>query len=72
MSSSPRCRACRYYYITWDRQRPYGCRKLGFKAAVEPALVVWRVSGHRCLAFAPKSSPPPESPATAGEITPES
>jgi hypothetical protein len=58
MTTTPnvKCIHCKHYYVTWDKQHPYGCKRLGFKAAIEPALVVLRASGHRCLAFAQKPS----------------
>ncbi len=67
MASLPRvrCFVCYYYYITWDSRHPYGCKKLGFKAAIEPSLVVLQASGQPCLAFKPKpgrSSPPANLP----------
>jgi hypothetical protein len=49
------CRTCQYYYITWDKHFPYGCKQLGFKAAIEPAVVVWQTTGQRCPAFIKKS-----------------
>lgn len=49
------CRQCRHYQITWDPNAPYGCRKLGFKSRVEPALYVLQVSGQPCLNFEPKA-----------------
>jgi hypothetical protein len=54
MTRKVRCIQCQHYYITWDKRHPYGCKKLGFKAAIEPALVVRRASGQHCLAFEPK------------------
>ncbi|HQH74386.1 MAG TPA: uracil-DNA glycosylase [bacterium] len=54
--SQPRavCRQCRYYYITWDRHRPYGCKALGFKSAKMPSQVVFESSGIECQSFQPK------------------
>jgi hypothetical protein len=49
-----RCIQCKHYYITWDKRHPYGCKRLGFKAAIEPALVVLQTSGQPCLAFTQK------------------
>ncbi|MBS4017831.1 MAG: hypothetical protein KGZ68_06300 [Dechloromonas sp.] len=49
----PRCRDCRHYYITFDRNFPYGCRELGFKSAREPMRDVIESSGEVCLYFSP-------------------
>ena len=39
------CRNCRYYQITWDQDKPYGCQKLGFKTNIHPADYIFNVSG---------------------------
>lgn len=48
---APRCRDCRHYYITFVPNMPYGCRKLEFQSAQEPARVVLASSGQACLYF---------------------
>ncbi|HOJ59736.1 MAG TPA: uracil-DNA glycosylase [bacterium] len=48
------CRQCRYYYITWDPRRPYGCKALGFKSVKIPSQVVYESSGLECQSFQPK------------------
>ncbi|VBB07386.1 Hypothetical protein LUCI_2630 [Lucifera butyrica] len=48
------CLQCKYYYITWDKSFPYGCKAMGFKGALMPCLYVRQVSGTRCLSFADK------------------
>lgn len=50
----PRCIECKYYQITWDRDLPYGCRKLNFKSKTEPAQYIQQVSGQPCLSFEQK------------------
>ena len=52
---SPRCADCVNYYITHEPNFPYGCRKLGFKSAQSPALVVAKASGQPCLNFVRKA-----------------
>jgi hypothetical protein len=49
----PHCRLCRHYYITHDKNFPYGCRELGFKSAREPMRDVLESSGEHCLYFSP-------------------
>ena len=49
-----RCRHCKYYFITWDRDRPYGCRAFGFKTKGVPWDVVKESSGKECMMFSPK------------------
>lgn len=46
------CRKCKYYHVTWDRQRPHGCRGFGFKSRMLPSLVVRRATpGKECVLF---------------------
>jgi hypothetical protein len=52
-----RCIHCKHHYITWEKRHPYGCKRLKFKATIEPALVVLRASGHPCLAFEQRPAP---------------
>ena len=54
-SDSPRCTDCIHYYITHEVRFPHGCRKLGFKSAQSPALVVAKASGQPCLNFVRKA-----------------
>jgi len=49
------CRQCKNYYITWDKNFPYGCRKLNFKANQLPSTKVFESSGVNCLYFEPKA-----------------
>ena len=48
------CRMCRHYEVTWDAQRPYGCRAHHFKSGKSPARVVFEMSGAECQLFEPK------------------
>ncbi len=50
-----KCNQCRFYYITWDKSFPYGCKKMGFKSPIEPAQMVYRSSGTKCQAFEQKA-----------------
>ncbi len=54
MSETPKCIKCEYYYITWDKVFPYGCKAMGFKSYKTPASVVWEASGRVCMAFTEK------------------
>jgi hypothetical protein len=50
-----RCANCRYYQVTWDAEKPYGCSKLGFKSRIEPSKYVVQVSGNMCRSFSSKT-----------------
>lgn len=47
----PNCIQCNYYYVTWDKAHPYGCKKWGLKSAVFPAMSVFNASGKHCQFF---------------------
>ncbi len=48
------CRKCRYFYITWDKKFPYGCKAIGFKSPKLPSIEVKLTSGIDCTKFKPK------------------
>ena len=58
MEETPRirCAKCKYYQVTWDAEKPYGCGKLGFKSRLEPATYVAQISGNECFNFKSKTS----------------
>lgn len=58
----PHCRDCRYYFITFDAQMPYGCRKFGIKTRQIPSDVVKSAGQGECQAFEPKPSTGKDKP----------
>jgi hypothetical protein len=48
------CRKCKFYFITWDPQRPHGCKAMNFKSRRPPHLVVRQTSGKECMNFIPR------------------
>ena len=55
-TSRVRCIKCKYYQVSWDADRPYGCSKLGFKSRIEPSPYVIQISGNICQSFEEKNS----------------
>lgn len=55
-ANSPKidCAQCQHYYVTWDADRPHGCRYFAFKSPQSPALAVTESSGQSCQAFSAK------------------
>ena len=51
MTDKINCRNCKHYFITWEKNMPYGCRAFGFKARQIPSLVVFQSSGKFCQAY---------------------
>ncbi|WP_242656468.1 uracil-DNA glycosylase [Ruminiclostridium hungatei] len=54
MTEKANCLNCKHYYITWERNMPYGCRSFGFKSRRMPSMVVLQSSGKECQAFEKK------------------
>lgn len=52
--SAIKCLYCKYYQVTWDAEKPFGCSKLNFKSRVEPSNYVIQVSGNVCQCFSKK------------------
>jgi hypothetical protein len=48
------CMKCAHYYVTWDPNRPRGCRYFGFKSKELPSVIVRRSSGEDCKVYRPK------------------
>ncbi|EHP29263.1 hypothetical protein SMGD1_0736 [Sulfurimonas gotlandica GD1] len=49
------CRRCQFYFVTWEKNQPHGCRAYGFKAPQIPSLVVFQSSGMDCSLFKEKA-----------------
>ena len=43
-----RCHGCAHYFVTYDRNRPYGCAVFGFKTKSLPSQVVIEATGMQC------------------------
>ena len=42
------CQKCKYYFVTWEKHKPYGCKAYNFKSQQVPAVVVKQSSGIDC------------------------
>jgi len=45
------CRRCLYYYVTWEKDKPHGCKAYNFKSKQIPSMVVFQSSGVDCAMF---------------------
>lgn len=52
--NNPSCFGCRHMIVTYDVQRPYGCRAFGFTSRQLPALEIVASSGMRCQRHEPR------------------
>ncbi len=43
-----KCHGCKNFYITYKKQRPYGCKAYGFISKNIPSMVVFKSSGIKC------------------------
>ncbi|QPC47769.1 uracil-DNA glycosylase [Mangrovibacillus cuniculi] len=50
----PNCFQCQYFYVTWDKHHPRGCKAYGFKTKEMPSMTVKKASGQECLKFLEK------------------
>jgi hypothetical protein len=49
------CQKCVYYFVTWEANRPHGCKAYGFKTPVLPSITVKNSSGEDCKFFTLKN-----------------
>lgn len=56
------CRRCRYFFVTWEPSRPFGCRFFGFKSKEIPSMAVFQSSGYPCEQFSPRPTPNDQPP----------
>ena len=52
------CYKCKYFYITWDKNFPNGCKAMNFKTKKLPSAVVKETSDIICQSFIEKSKKP--------------
>ncbi len=50
------CYKCKYYYVTWEKNFPHGCKAMGFKSKQFPAISVYVSSNQDCLLYRNKKS----------------
>ncbi len=51
MGQPIRCQKCKFYFVTWEKDRPHGCHGYGFKSPSIPSVMVKRTSGNDCMLF---------------------
>ena len=48
------CKRCSYYYVTWDKNQPHGCKAFGFKSKAIPSIEVLKNSAKPCTYYKQK------------------
>jgi len=51
------CQRCINYFVTWEPNKPHGCKVYGFKSKTIPSVVVKNSSGDDCNFFQQKTPP---------------
>lgn len=46
--NSIKCHGCYFFYITYKKTRPYGCKAYGFISKKIPSRLVFETSGINC------------------------
>ena len=57
----PDCLHCVHYFVTWETDRPRGCRAYEFKSVEVPSEVVLASSGEPCKLHERKSGARPRA-----------
>lgn len=50
-TSKVKCIECEYFYVTWDKFYPRGCKFFGFKSRSYPEIDVKKNSMKECQSF---------------------
>lgn len=50
------CFKCKFYYVTWEKNFPYGCKAIGFKGRELPSVSVKRNTGIDCQFYEEKGT----------------
>lgn len=56
------CLKCKYYFVTWQKNLPHGCKAMKFKSMQIPSALVRKTSGQECMLFKRKIVRPSKSP----------
>ena len=50
------CLKCQSYFVTYDKNRPWGCSRFGFKSSILPSQLVFNTTGTNCAYFIEKEA----------------
>ncbi len=48
------CQKCKFYFVTWEKHKPHGCKAFNFKSKQLPSMTVMQSSGMPCTMYQPK------------------
>ncbi|MFT9495697.1 uracil-DNA glycosylase [Anaerosolibacter sp.] len=49
------CASCKFYYVTWDTNFPYGCKLYKIKSKQLPSILVIQSTGKKCDQYISKN-----------------
>jgi len=53
--AKPNCTQCKHFYVTWDPQKPNGCRQFGIQCKPLPSQIVASAGMGECEGFVAKA-----------------
>lgn len=45
------CQKCKFYFVTWEKNKPHGCKAFNFKSKQIPSMAVFQSSGSPCSMY---------------------
>ena len=51
MNNKNNCITCQHHFITYDSDKPWGCRRFGFKSKISPKFEVKKETGMDCAYY---------------------
>lgn len=55
-ANKPNCKKCKYYFVTWDKRFPFGCKLFSVKSKQVPFIVVYQSLGKVCESYIEKNN----------------
>ena len=50
------CGRCKFFFVTYNKYKPWGCKRFGFKSQNLPSQVVFSTTGINCAYFVRKAA----------------
>lgn len=50
------CGKCKFFFVTYNKFKPWGCSRFGFKSQALPSQVVFSTTGINCAYFIEKGA----------------
>lgn len=50
------CGRCEFFFVTYNKYKPWGCSRFGFKSQALPSQVIFSTTGTNCAYFKKKDT----------------